>query len=95
MKRKDLYAANDKRNNRAFLYALVGIVCLSLFVVNSFPKQVVAADATSPKALKIGVVDLNDVFSKYEKRKKCDTQLKELRPSTKKALMIKRKNWWL
>ncbi|MEK7289867.1 MAG: OmpH family outer membrane protein [Planctomycetota bacterium] len=91
MKRKDLYAANDKRNNRAFLYALVGIVCLSLFVVNSFPKQVVAADATSPKALKIGVVDLNDVFSKYEKRKKCDTQLKEQEAQYQKSINDKKK----
>ncbi|MBI5308222.1 MAG: hypothetical protein HZB37_07840 [Planctomycetes bacterium] len=54
MKRKDLYEAKDK-NNRLFLYVLVGFVCLCLFVVNGFPKNAVGADAVTPKPLKIGV----------------------------------------
>lgn len=91
MKRKDLYVAKDKRNNRVFLYALVGCVCLCLFVVNGFPKKAVGADAVSPKAVKIGVVDLNDVFSKYEKRKKCDAQLREQESQYQKSINDKKK----
>ncbi len=91
MKRKELYGLKDKRNNKAFLYTLVSFVCLSLFVVNGFPKKVMGADATATKALKIGVVDLNDVFSKYEKRKKCDTQLKELEAQYQKSINDKKK----
>ena len=91
MKREHLYKANDKRNNRAILTVLVGVVCLSLFIVNGFPKQVVGADATPAKALKIGVVDLNDVFSKFEKRKKCDAQLKELEAQYQKSINDKKK----
>lgn len=91
MKREHMYKSNDKRNNRAILTVLVGVVCLSLFIVNGFSKQVVGADATPAKALKIGVVDLNDVFSKFEKRKKCDAQLKELEAQYQKSINDKKK----
>ncbi len=91
MKRKDLYEAKDEKNNRVFLSVLVGCVCLCLFVVNGFPKKAVGADAVSPKPLKIGVVDLNDVFSKYEKRKKFDAQLKEQEAQYQKSINDKKK----
>ncbi len=91
MKRKDLYEAKDEKNNRVFLSVLVGCVCLCLFVVNGFPKKAVGGDAVSPKPLKIGVVDLNDVFSKYEKRKKFDAQLKEQEAQYQKSINDKKK----
>ena len=91
MKRKDLYEAKDEKNNRVFLSVLVGCVCLCLFVVNGFPKKAGGADAVSPKPLKIGVVDLNDVFSKYEKRKKFDAQLKEQEAQYQKSINDKKK----
>lgn len=91
MKRKDLYEARDEKNNGPFLYVLVGLVCLCLFVVNGLPKNAVGADAVAPKPPKIGVVDLNDVFSKYEKRKKFDAQLKEQESQYQKSINDKKK----
>lgn len=91
MKRSELFEAKDKKRNWMFLYAIVSFLCLCLFVVNGFPKKAVGADVASPKMLKIGVVDLNDVFSKYEKRKKNDAQLREQESQYQKSINDKKK----
>jgi len=89
MKQSNLFNVKNKKIQRVFFSVIVSLVCL--FSVNGFSKRAVGADAAAPKALKIGVVDLNDVFSKFEKRKKCDTQLRELEAQYQKSISDKKK----
>jgi len=63
-----------------FLCSIVSIVTF-----NSLPQEVIAEE------LKIGVVDINEIFDKYDKRLDLDKQLKELEAEFKKEIESKKK----
>ena len=58
---------------------------VSILTFKAIPQEVIANE------LKIGIVDINDIFDKYEKRKDLDQQLKEMEVSYKKEIEDKKK----
>ena len=69
---------------------LVSFACLCLFSLNGIQAKEPGAVSSASRGLKVGVVDLNAVFEKYE-RKAFDTQLKS-RKTVSKIIADKRKN---
>lgn len=70
---------------------VAGIACLFLFSLCAVHANE-SGDVRSPsRGLKVGVVDLNTVFEKYEKRKAFDAQLKEQEKQYQKTLNDKKK----
>ncbi len=70
---------------------LISLACLCLFPPVSIQAKEPGAASASSKGLKVGVVDLNAVFEKYEKRKSFDAQLKEMEKQHQKNVNDKKK----
>lgn len=87
MRLKILFNKNARIIKKFFIIA--SFMCLYLFP--SLDVQAKNQDAAASKSLKIGVVDLNSVFEKYEKRKNLDMQLKEQEQQYQKIINDKRK----
>jgi Skp family chaperone for outer membrane proteins len=60
-------------------------VLVSMLTFKAMPKEVCAEE------LKIGIVDINDIFDNYEKRKDLDQQLKDMEVEFKDELESKKK----
>ncbi len=58
---------------------------VSILSFKTIPQEVIAEE------LKIGIVDINDIFDKYEKRKDLDQQLKDMEVEFKKEIEVKKK----
>lgn len=69
----------------------ISFAFLSLLSLNSIQAKEPGVATASSKALKVGVVDLNSVFEKYEKRKVFDAQLKEQEKQYQKIVTDKKK----
>lgn len=67
------------------------LACLYLFSLSSIQAKEPGAASSSSRGLKVGVVDLNSVFEKYEKRKASDAQLKEQEKQYQKIINDKKK----
>lgn len=72
-------------------YMITGFFCLGLLLLNKAEAKEPGSVSSQPRALKVGVVDLNNVFEKYEKRKTCDGQLKEQEKQYQKIINDKKK----
>lgn len=70
---------------------IISLAYLCLFPLESVQAKEPGAASASSKGLKVGVVDLNAVFEKYEKRKLFDTQLKEQEKQYQKIVNDKKK----
>ena len=83
------------KKNRGKIKVVFGVIasilCLCLFTLGDLQAKE-AGEASAPsRDIKIGVVDLNVVFEKYEKRKASDTQLKEQEKQYQKIINDKKK----
>ncbi len=58
---------------------------VSMLTFNTIPQGVIAGE------LKIGIVDINDIFDKYDKRNDLDQQLKEMETKFKKEIEDKKR----
>ena len=70
---------------------IVSLTCLCLFSLSSIQAKEPGAASSASRGLKVGVVDLNNVFEKYEKRKTSDAQLKEQEKQYQKIINDKKK----
>src|SRR3989304_9817602 len=70
---------------------IASITCLCLFSLSDVQAKEQSAAGSSSRGLKVGVVDLNNVFEKYEKRKASDAQLKEQEKQYQKIINDKKK----
>lgn len=86
MKREKAFEKNSKKV-KVFLGLMASVACLCLFSLNS----VHAKESDTARGLKVGIVDLNSVFEKYEKRKSADAQLKEQEKQYQKTINDKKK----
>lgn len=73
------------------IFAVACLAYLCLFSSGGIQAKEPATAGSSSKGLKIGVVDLNTVFEKYEKRKMFDVQLKEQEKQYQKIVNDKKK----
>lgn len=73
------------------VFAVACVACLSLVSLNSIQAKEPGGSGSGSKNLKVGVVDLNSVFEKYEKRKTYDAQLKEQEKQYQKIVTDKKK----
>jgi len=73
------------------VFVVASLACLCLFPLNSIQAKEPGVAGSSSKSLKVGVVDLNSVFEKYEKRKMFDAQLKEQEKQYQKIVNDKKK----
>lgn len=76
---------------KSLLVLMISVTCLCLFPLSNTHAREQDSTASPSKNLKIGVVDLNSVFDKYEKRKSLDAQLKELEKQYQKIINDKKK----
>ena len=75
-----------------FIFGVIAsILCLCLFTLGDLQAKEPGAAGSSSRGLKVGVVDLNSVFEKYEKRKASDAQLKEQEKQYQKIINDKKK----
>ncbi len=83
------------KKNRGKIKVVFGVIaslaCLYLFSLSGIQAKEPGAASSSSRGLKIGVVDLNAVFEKYEKRKASDAQLKEQEKQYQKIINDKKK----
>lgn len=84
-------SVNKKHQGKVVFGIIASLACLCLFLPYNIQAKEPGMDSSSPKNLKIGVVDLNGVFEKYEKRKKFDAQLKEQETQYQKVINDKKK----
>ena len=84
------------RKNRGKIKVVFGVIasltCLYLFSLSGIQAKEPGAASSSSRGLKVGVVDLNNVFEKYEKRKASDAQLKEQEKQYQKIINDKKKD---
>lgn len=73
------------------ILAVACLACLYLFSLSGIQAKEPGAAGSPAKVLKVGVVDLNTVFEKYEKRKMFDTMLKEQEKQYQKIINDKKK----
>ncbi len=73
------------------VFVVVCVVCLCLVSLNNIQAKEPGVSGSASKNLKVGVVDLNSVFEKYEKRKAFDAQLKEQEKQYQKIVNDKKK----
>ena len=90
MKLEKLFNKNGGRMKVVF-GIIVSFICLCLFSLNNIQAKEPGVGSSSSKSLKVGVVDLNNVFEKYEKRKIFDAQLKEQEKQYQKIINDKKK----
>src|SRR3989338_4985548 len=67
---------------------IASLTCLCLFSLSGIQAKEPGAASSASRGLKVGVVDLNNVFEKYEKRKTSDAQLKEQEKQYQKSIRI-------
>ncbi|HEY4481265.1 MAG TPA: OmpH family outer membrane protein [Candidatus Brocadiaceae bacterium] len=83
------------KKNRGKIKIVFGVIasitCLCLFSLSAIQAKEPGASSSSSRGLKVGVVDLNNVFEKYEKRKASDAQLKEQEKQYQKIINDKKK----
>ena len=89
MKLENLCKKNSRKIPVVFS-TIASIACLCLFSLSDVHAEPGAASSSS-RGLKVGVVDLNNVFEKYEKRKTFDAQLKEQEKQYQKIINDKKK----
>ncbi len=90
MKLKKLWRKNAGRIH--FVFAVIAsITCLSVFSFGDIQAKEPGASASPSRGIKVGIVDLNNVFEKYEKRKTFDAQLKEQEKQYQKIINDKKK----
>ncbi len=77
--------------NIKIIFIIASFTCMCLFLLASAQAKETGAVTSSSKGLKVGVVDLNGVFEKYEKRKVFDAQLKEQEKQHQKIVTDKKK----
>ena len=82
---------NRSKKTNVVLSVLAGFACLCLFSLNETQAKEPGVASSASRSLKIGVVDLNTVFEKYEKRKTFDMQLKEQEKQYQKIIADKKK----
>lgn len=90
MKSEKTYKKNEQNIKVVFLL-IASFACVCLFLLPSIQAKETGAATASSKGLKVGVVDLNGVFEKYEKRKVFDAQLKEQEKQHQKIVNDKKK----
>src|SRR5574341_979185 len=90
MKLGKLFKKNG-RKMKVIFGIITGLICLCLFSLNNIHAKEPGVGSSSSKSLKVGVVDLNNVFEKYEKRKLYDVQLKEQEKQYQKIINDKKK----
>ena len=73
------------------IFVAASLACLCLFSLNSIQAKEPSVTSSPSKGIKVGVVDLNSVFEKYEKRKMFDAQLKEQEKQYQKIVNDKKK----
>src|SRR3990172_6147586 len=83
------------KKNRGKIQVVFGVIasltCLYLFSLSGIQAKEPGAASSSSRGIKVGVVDLNNVFEKYEKRKASDAQLKEQEKQYQKIINDKKK----
>ena len=83
------------KRNRGRIKVVFGVIasltCLYLFSLSGIQAKEPGAASSSSRGIKVGVVDLNNVFEKYEKRKASDAQLKEQEKQYQKIINDKKK----
>ncbi|MDR4506821.1 MAG: OmpH family outer membrane protein [Candidatus Brocadiaceae bacterium] len=84
MERKKFIIESCKKSSVAYVFLAV---CVA-FCVCSLS---VCAESSSAAGIKVGVVDINKVFEKYEKRKKFDEELKKQEKEYQAAINDKKK----
>ena len=75
-------------NKKSIKYRILTIlVCaiVSLITFNSMPQNVIA------EGIKVGVVDINEIFDKYSRRTDLDQELKDIEAGFKKEIEDKKK----
>ena len=90
MKLEKLFNKNG-RKMKVIFGIIASLICVSLFSLNNIQAKEPGAGSSSSRGLKMGVVDLNNVFEKYEKRKLYDAQLKEQEKQYQKIINDKKK----
>ena len=60
---------NHSRKLKVVFGVLVSFACLCLFSLNGIQAKEPGAVSSASRGLKVGVVDLNAVFEKYEKER--------------------------
>ena len=90
---KPAKAVKKNRKMRKVVFCVVAIlVGLCPWLLNmTQAKEPAGAIVSSQKGIKVGVVDLNTVFEKYEKRKAFDAQLKEQEKQCQKNITDRKK----
>lgn len=81
----------DRREVRVGFSIVAIFASLWLLSLKDIQAKEPGAPGSASKGLKIGVVDLNKVFEKYEKRKTFDVQLKEKENQYQKIINDKKK----
>ncbi|MDN3513273.1 MAG: OmpH family outer membrane protein [Candidatus Brocadia sp.] len=89
MKSEKPVKKTSRKINIVFVVASFASLCL--LSLNSIQAKESGAASAPSKGLKVGVVDLNNVFEKYEKRKAFDVQLKEQEKQYQKIVNDKKK----
>ena len=83
------------KKNRGKIKVVFGVIasilCLCLFSLGDLQAKEAGGVSAPSRDIKIGVVDLNVVFEKYEKRKAFDAQLKEQEKQYQKIINDKKK----
>jgi len=90
MNLKKLWKKNTGRIPFVFV-VVASITCLSVFSFGDIQAKEPGASASPSRGIKVGIVDLNNVFEKYEKRKTFDAQLKEQEKQYQKIINDKKK----
>lgn len=89
MKSKKSFKSN--KITVAVFCLVASLTCLWLLSLNTIQAKEQGSPSSPSRSLKIGVVDLNNVFEKYEKRKIFDGQLKEQEKQYQKIINDKKK----
>lgn len=79
------------QNIKSVSFVIASFICMCLFLLANIQAKETGVVTSSSKGLKVGVVDLNSVFEKYEKRKVFDAQLKEQEKQHQKIVNDKKK----
>lgn len=79
------------QNIKIIFFVIASFTWMCLFLLTNTQAKETSVATSSSKGLKVGVVDLNGVFEKYEKRKVFDAQLKEQEKQHQKIVNDKKK----
>ena len=72
-------------------FTITGFFCFGLLLLNKVEAKEPGSVSSQSRGLKVGVVDLNNVFEKYGKRTAYDAQLKEQEKQYQKIINDKKK----